>query len=234
MYHAVQCIGEDPSREGLVKTPMRMAKALIDCTVGYEKDIKELANGNRFMMPSSLFLLSLSPYPFPLSLSHTRTHSLLSSHTPSYEKDIKELVNDAIFDEDHDEMVIVKDINIFSMCEHHMLPFYGVVHIGYLPNGKVIGLSKLARIADVFARRLQVRSSTLLSLLIISLLIISLLVSLLCSSLLVSLLFSSLSLLSCPSLLSLPSPLLSSLPLAYTFNSPTTSSYSIRPRFKSD
>ncbi len=101
-------IGENPEREGLLKTPKRVAKAYEYLTAGYHKDINKV-------------------------------------------------LNDAIFTENYDEMVLVKDIDFYSMCEHHMLPFFGKVHIAYIPDGKIVGLSKLPRIVDVFARRLQVQ-----------------------------------------------------------------------------
>lgn len=77
--------------------------------------------------------------------------------TLGYQWTVPEVLNNALFDEEHDQMVVVKDIDFYSQCEHHMVPFYGKVHIGYIPNGKVLGLSKLARIVEVFARRLQVQ-----------------------------------------------------------------------------
>ena len=101
-------LGEKPGRNGLLKTPERVAKALAFMTQGYQRDIDQLLNG-------------------------------------------------ALFPIEYDEMVIVKDIGFFSMCEHHLLPFFGKVHVGYLPNKKVVGLSKIPRIVDMFARRLQVQ-----------------------------------------------------------------------------
>jgi GTP cyclohydrolase IA len=106
--HILMQLGEDPTRDGLLKTPQRVDSSLRYLTSGYKKDVDQLLNG-------------------------------------------------AMFDVAYDEMVIVKNIEVFSLCEHHMLPFFGKCHVAYIPNGKIIGLSKIPRLVDMYARRLQVQ-----------------------------------------------------------------------------
>jgi GTP cyclohydrolase I len=104
----LELLGEDPQRDGILKTPERVAKSLAWLTRGYDADVRDV-------------------------------------------------VGDAVFEETHESMVMVRDIELYSMCEHHMLPFFGKAHIAYIPDGKIVGLSKLPRIVEIFARRLQVQ-----------------------------------------------------------------------------
>ena len=104
----LELVGEDPDREGLLRTPERVAKAQLFLTQGYDQDADQI-------------------------------------------------LRSALFEETYDEMILVKDIEVYSMCEHHMLPFFGKAHVAYIPNGRIVGLSKIPRVVDVFARRLQVQ-----------------------------------------------------------------------------
>jgi len=106
--HILKALGEDPDREGLLKTPYRVTQALAFLTQGYQQD------------PAKV-------------------------------------INDAVFTEDYEEMIVQRDIDFYSLCEHHLLPFFGKAHVAYIPHHKIVGISKLARLVDVFARRLQVQ-----------------------------------------------------------------------------
>jgi GTP cyclohydrolase IA len=106
--HILKVLGEDPDREGLVKTPSRVAQALTFMTRGYQMDPGQV-------------------------------------------------INDALFTEDYEEMILQRDIDFYSLCEHHLLPFFGKAHVAYIPHHKIVGISKLARLVDVYARRLQVQ-----------------------------------------------------------------------------
>jgi len=108
VYDLLREIGEDPEREGLLKTPERVMRALEFLTAGYRQDVDDLFNG-------------------------------------------------AFFEEDYDEMVVVRDIEFYSLCEHHLLPFFGKAHVAYIPDGRIVGLSKIPRLVDLYARRLQVQ-----------------------------------------------------------------------------
>jgi len=109
------------------------------------------------LIRSQLRLLGEDPERGGLVRTPERVADALRFLTQGYERTVEEAIGDAIFDEPHDSMVLVKDIELYSLCEHHVLPFFGKVHVAYIPDGRIVGLSKLPRVVDVFARRLQVQ-----------------------------------------------------------------------------
>jgi GTP cyclohydrolase IA len=109
------------------------------------------------LVSDMLIALGEDPAREGLKKTPRRVESSLKFLTRGYHQDIEKVLNGAIFEEDYDEMVVVKDIDFFSLCEHHMLPFYGKAHVAYLPDRKIVGLSKIPRIVDIYARRLQVQ-----------------------------------------------------------------------------
>ncbi|XP_022619286.1 GTP cyclohydrolase 1-like [Seriola dumerili] len=126
------------------------------------KDSKEAADANKLTLIEKAYSTMLSELGEDvdregLLCTPLRAAKAMQFLTKGYKETTQDIMNDAIFDENHDEMVIVKDIDLFSLCEHHLVPFFGKAHIAYLPNKKVVGLSKLARIVEIYSRRLQVQ-----------------------------------------------------------------------------
>ena len=121
------------------------------------EDEVESATGLEDLVRSQLELLGEDPNRDGLIKTPERVAASLKWLTRGYERDARQVIGDALFDESHANMIMVRDIELYSLCEHHMLPFYGKAHVAYIPNGKIVGLSKLPRVVDVFAQRLQVQ-----------------------------------------------------------------------------
>ena len=109
------------------------------------------------LVTATLIALGEDPNRQGLQKTPERFQRALQYLTSGYKKNVRQVLNGAIFNEPYDEMVIIREINMFSLCEHHLLPFYGKCHVGYIPNGKIVGLSKIPRLVDMFARRLQIQ-----------------------------------------------------------------------------
>jgi GTP cyclohydrolase IA len=122
-----------------------------------EDTLEDGRQGFAALIEEQIRQLGENPRRSGLRRTPERVEKSMKWLTRGYQLSVEEVIGDAIFDEDHHNMVIVKDIEMYSLCEHHMLPFFGKVHIAYIPNGKIVGLSKLPRVVDVFARRLQVQ-----------------------------------------------------------------------------
>ncbi len=183
-------LGEDPEREGLVRTPERVAKAMGFLTAGYEMTVEQVVGSALFeeehenmvmvrdielyslcehhllpfvdveyaaLVQRQLAILGEDPEREGLVRTPERVAKAMRFLTAGYEMTVEGVVGSALFEEEHENMVMVRDIELYSLCEHHMLPFFGKAYVAYIPNGRIVGLSKLPRIVEMFARRLQVQ-----------------------------------------------------------------------------